>query len=130
MHGVSYPTLDFQLSDTTEMLRQSVYEFSQSEIAPIAAEIDSSNEFPNDLWQRMGTLGVLGVTAEEEYGGADMTYLDHVIALEEISRASASVGLSSGAHPNLCVNQIRRNGTEAQTQKYLPDRIAGEHVAD
>ncbi len=128
MHGVSYPMLDFQLSDTSEMLRQSVYEFSQAEIASIAAEIDRTNEFPNDLWQRMGDLGVLGVTVEEEYGGAGMTYLDHVIAMEEISRASASVGLSYGAHSNLCVNQIRRNGTEAQKQKYLPKLISGEHI--
>jgi len=128
MHGVSYPTLDFQLTDTSEMLRQSVYEFSQAEIAPIAAEIDQTNEFPNDLWRRMGSLGVLGVTVEEAYGGAGMTYLDHVIAMEEISRASASVGLSYGAHSNLCVNQIRRDGTEEQKQKYLPKLISGEHI--
>jgi len=128
MNGVSYPTLDFQLSETSEMLRQSVYDFSQAEIAPIAAEIDHTNEFPNALWPRMGALGLLGVTVEEEYGGADMSYLDHVIAMEEISRASASVGLSYGAHSTLCVNQIRRNGTAEQKQKYLPKLISGEHI--
>ncbi len=128
MHGVSYPTLDFQLSDTTEMLRQSIYDFAQAEIAPRAAEIDRSNEFPNELWPRMGELGLLGVTVEEADGGAGMTYLDHVIAMEEISRASASVGLSYGAHSNLCVNQIRRNGSAEQKRKYLPRLISGEHI--
>ncbi|KAA3628577.1 MAG: isovaleryl-CoA dehydrogenase [Proteobacteria bacterium] len=125
---MSYPTLDFQLSETSEMMRQSVYDFAQTEIAPQAAEIDRSNEFPNTLWSRMGDLGLLGVTVEEDFGGAGMTYLDHVIAMEEISRASASVGLSYGAHSNLCVNQIRRNGNLEQKQKYLPRLIRGEHI--
>ncbi len=128
MQGMSYPTLDFQLSETSEMMRQSVYDFAQTEIAPQAAEIDRSNEFPNTLWSRMGDLGLLGVTVEEDFGGAGMTYLDHVIAMEEISRASASVGLSYGAHSNLCVNQIRRNGNLEQKQKYLPRLIRGEHI--
>ncbi|MAH84886.1 MAG: acyl-CoA dehydrogenase [Rhodospirillaceae bacterium TMED8] len=123
-----YPGLDFGLSSTAELLRESVRGFSANEIAPLAADIDKSNEFPNDLWLKMGGLGVLGITVEEEYGGAGMGYLEHVIAVEEISRASASVGLSYGAHSNLCVNQIRRNGSNAQRKKYLPKLISGEHV--
>lgn len=123
-----YPTLNFNLGETADMLRDAVRSFSSDEIAPRADEIDRTDEFPMDLWQKMGELGVLGVTVEEEYGGAGMGYLEHVVAMEEISRASASVGLSYGAHSNLCVNQIRRNGTEDQKQRYLPKLISGEDV--
>ncbi len=122
------PGLNFNLGDTADMLRESVHGFAQAEIAPHAADIDRNNEFPQDLWRKMGDLGVLGITVEEEYGGAGMGYLEHVVAMEEISRASASVGLSYGAHSNLCVNQIRRNGSEEQKRKYLPALISGEHV--
>jgi isovaleryl-CoA dehydrogenase len=122
------PGLDFGLGDDIEALRDAVREFAQAEIAPRAAEIDRSDQFPMDLWRRMGSLGVLGVTVAEQYGGADMGYLAHMIAMEEISRASASVGLSYGAHSNLCVNQIHRNGSEAQKRKYLPKLVSGEHV--
>ena len=110
------------------MLRDSVETFAADEIAPRAAAIDRDNDFPADLWRKMGSLGVLGITVEEEYGGAGMGYLEHVVAMEEISRASASVGLSYGAHSNLCVNQIRKNGTEEQKRRYLPGLISGEHV--
>ena len=122
------PGLNFDLGETADMLRDSVRDFSTAEIAPRAADIDRSNEFPMDLWQKLGSLGVLGITVEEEYGGAGMGYLVHCVAMEEISRASASVGLSYGAHSNLCVNQIRRNGNAAQRKKYLPRLISGEHV--
>jgi isovaleryl-CoA dehydrogenase len=122
------PGLDFDLGETADMLRGQVAAFAAAEIAPLAAEIDRSNGFPMPLWRKMGDVGLLGVTVEEEYGGAGMGYLEHVVAMEEISRASASVGLSYGAHSNLCVNQIRRNGTEAQKRKYLPRLISGEHV--
>jgi isovaleryl-CoA dehydrogenase len=122
------PALDFALGEDIDMLRESVSAFASKEIAPRAAGIDSSNEFPPDLWRKFGDLGVLGITVEEEYGGAGMGYLAHIVAMEEISRASASVGLSYGAHSNLCVNQIRRNGSEAQRRKYLPKLISGEHV--
>ncbi len=122
------PGLDFDLGETAEMLRNQVEAFAATEIAPRAAAIDRDNTFPMDLWRKFGDLGVLGVTVEEEFGGAGMGYLEHVVAMEEISRASASVGLSYGAHSNLCVNQIRRNGTEAQKRRYLPRLIAGEHV--
>ena len=125
---MNLPGLNFDLGDDIDMLRDAVRDFAQTEIAPRAAEIDRSDQFPADLWQKMGTLGVLGVTVDEAYGGAGMGYLAHMIAMEEISRASASVGLSYGAHSNLCVNQIHRNGTEAQKQKYLPKLISGEHV--
>ncbi|WP_119303511.1 isovaleryl-CoA dehydrogenase [Dongia deserti] len=121
-------SLDFDLGETAEALRESVRSFAEAEIAPRAAEIDRQDDFPADLWRKFGNLGLLGITVEEEYGGAGMGYLEHVIALEEISRASASVGLSYGAHSNLCVNQIRRNGTDAQKRKYLPKLISGEHV--
>src|SRR5262245_58457027 len=123
-----YPGLNFDLGETADALRDTVADFAAAEIAPRAAEVDRSNSFPMDLWRKFGALGVLGVTVEEEYGGAAMGYLEHVVAMEEISRASASVGLSYGAHSNLCVNQIRRNGTAEQKKKYLPKLISGEHV--
>ncbi len=122
------PGLNFDLGETADMLRGSVQTFAADEIAPRAAEIDRSNDFPADLWRKMGDLGVLGITVEEEYGGAGMGYLEHCVAMEEISRASASVGLSYGAHSNLCVNQIRKNGSEAQKRRYLPRLVSGEHV--
>jgi len=120
--------LKFDHGETIAMLRDSVRDFAAKEIAPRAADIDRSNAFPADLWKKMGSLGLLGITVEEEYGGSALGYLAHIIAMEEISRASASVGLSYGAHSNLCVNQIRRNGSEAQRRKYLPKLISGEHV--
>ena len=125
---IGMPGLNFQLGEDIDALRDAVHAFAQEEIAPRAAEIDRSDQFPMDLWQKMGALGVLGITVGEEYGGANMGYLAHMIAMEEISRASASVGLSYGAHSNLCVNQIRRNGTPEQREKYLPKLISGEHV--
>ncbi|HZV55701.1 MAG TPA: isovaleryl-CoA dehydrogenase [Rhodocyclaceae bacterium] len=120
--------LDFQLGEDIGMLRDAVKDFADKEIAPRATEIDRSNEFPADLWRKFGDMGLLGMTVGEEYGGTGMGYLAHIVAMEEISRASASVGLSYGAHSNLCVNQLRRNGTEAQKKKYLPGLISGEHV--
>ena len=125
---MNLPGLNFDLGSDIDMLRDAVREFAQAEIAPRAAEIDSSDQFPMDLWRKFGELGVLGITVKEEYGGADMGYLAHMVAMEEISRASASVGLSYGAHSNLCVNQIHRNGTEDQKRRYLPKLISGEHV--
>src|SRR3954469_22069219 len=122
------PGLNFGLGEDLEALRDTVHAFARSEIAPRAAEIDRSDRFPMDLWRKMGEIGVLGITVPEEYGGANMGYLAHMLAMEEISRASASVGLSYGAHSNLCVNQIKRNGNEAQRKKYLPKLISGEHV--
>jgi isovaleryl-CoA dehydrogenase len=121
-------TLQFDHGEHIAMLRDSVRAFAAKEIAPRAADIDRANQFPPDLWPKLGSLGVLGITVEEEYGGAALGYLAHVVAMEEISRASASVGLSYGAHSNLCVNQIRRNGSEAQKRKYLPKLVSGEHV--
>src|SRR3954462_6902362 len=120
--------LNFDLGETMDMLRDTVRAFAAEEIAPRAADIDHQNVFPADLWRKFGDLGLLGITVEEDYGGSGLGYLAHVIAVEEISRASASVGLSYGAHSNLCVNQIRRNGTEAQKRKYLPKLVSGEHV--
>ncbi|KEA63409.1 Isovaleryl-CoA dehydrogenase [Marinobacterium lacunae] len=123
-----YTSLNFGLGETLDMLREQINTFASREIAPRAEEIDRENAFPNDLWRKFGDMGLLGITVKEEYGGVDMGYLAHVIAMEEISRASASVGLSYGAHSNLCVNQIHRNGTEEQKQKYLPKLISGEHI--
>jgi len=122
------PMLDFGLGDTADMLRDTVASFAAEQIAPRAAEIDRSDAFPRDLWPRLGELGLHGITVEEDWGGAGMGYLEHCVAMEEVSRASASVGLSYGAHSNLCVNQIRRNGTDAQKARYLPKLISGEHV--
>jgi len=122
------PSLDFGLGDEVDMLRDSVRSFAAERIAPIAAEIDRTDEFPRHLWPEMGALGLHGITVEEEYGGANMGYVAHCVAMEEVSRASASVGLSYGAHSNLCVNQIRRWGTEAQKRRYLPRLISGEHL--
>ena len=119
---------DFGLGATIDVLRATVARFASKEIAPRAAKIDRSNSFPNDLWRRLGELGVLGITVEEEYGGINMGYLAHIVAMEEISRASAAVGLSYGAHSNLCVNQIRRNGNAQQKKRYLPKLVSGEHV--
>lgn len=119
---------NFDLGETADAIRETVRDFSQNEIAPRAEAIDKTNQFPLDLWPKIGELGLHGITVEEEFGGAGLGYLEHVIAVEEISRASASVGLSYGAHSNLCVNQLRRNGNEAQKRKYLPKLISGEHV--
>ena len=122
------PALNFDLGETADQLRASVRGFTADEIAPLAAEIDRTNEFPRHLWPKLGALGLHGITVEEEYGGSGLGYLEHCIAVEEISRGSASVGLSYGAHSNLCVNQLRRNGTDAQKRRYLPKLISGEHV--
>jgi len=125
---LNFPALDFHHGETIDMLRATVRKFASKEIAPRAAEIDRNSQFPADLWRKMGELGFLGITVEDEFGGTNLGYLAHVIAMEEISRASASVGLSYGAHSNLCVNQIRRNGTKEQKRKYLPKLLTGEHV--
>ncbi len=119
---------NFDLGETAEAIRETVRDFAQNEIAPRADSIDKNNQFPIDLWPKLGELGLHGITVEEEYGGAGLGYLEHVIAMEEVSRASASVGLSYGAHSNLCINQMRRNGNEAQKRKYLPGLISGAHV--
>jgi isovaleryl-CoA dehydrogenase len=123
-----YPSLDFDLGAEIDQLRDTVRGFADDEIAPLAADIDRTDKFPRHLWPKMGALGLHGITVEEEHGGANMGYLAHVVAMEEVSRGSASVGLSYGAHSNLCVNQIRRNGSEMQKRKYLPKLISGEHV--
>src|SRR5438309_9461651 len=128
MQNTRLAALDHDLGPEIDMLRNSVRDFADEKIAPIAAEIDKTDRFPAELWPEMGALGLHGITVEEEYGGAGMGYLAHCVAMEEVSRASASVGLSYGAHSNLCVNQIRRNGSEAQKRKYLPRLISGEHV--
>jgi isovaleryl-CoA dehydrogenase len=120
--------LNFELGESIDLLRESVRQFAQREIAPIAARLDRDNLFPSSLWRKLGDLGVLGVTVEEEFGGVDLGYLAHVVAMEEISRASAAIGLSFGAHSNLCVNQLRRNGTHAQKTRYLPDLVSGQYV--
>ena len=125
---IDVPSLDFELGETIDMLRASVRQFAAGEIAPRAADIDRDNVFPADLWLKLGDMGLLGITVEEAFGGAGLGYLAHIVAMEEISRASAAVGLSYGAHSNLCVNQIRRNGSEAQKRKYLPRLVSGEHV--
>jgi isovaleryl-CoA dehydrogenase len=122
------PPFDFGLGETADQIRDTVQRFAADEIAPIAAEVDRQNDFPHHLWRKMGALGILGITAEEKYGGAGLGYLEHVVAMEEVSRGSAAVGLSYGAHSNLCVNQISRNGTAAQKAKYLPNLISGDHV--
>ncbi|MGB8363918.1 MAG: isovaleryl-CoA dehydrogenase [Rhizomicrobium sp.] len=124
----SCPTLDFALGETADMLRDSVRSFTSDRIAPIADEIDRTNIFPRQLWPELGALGILGITVEEEFGGAGLGYLEHCVAMEEVSRGSASVGLSYGAHSNLCVNQIRRNGSAEQKHRYLPKLISGEHL--
>src|SRR5580698_6253521 len=124
----SYPVLDFGLGDTADMLRDSVRTFTSDRIAPRAEGIDRSNAFPRDLWPELGALGLLGITVEGELGGTGLGYLEHCVAMEEVSRGSAAVGLSYGAHSNLCVNQIRRNATDAQKRRHLPKLISGEHV--
>ena len=123
-----FPSLNFNLGESADLLRDTVSSFASDHIAPRAAEIDRSNEFPRDLWPLLGELGLHGITVEEEFGGAGMGYLEHCVAMEEVSRASASVGLSYGAHSNLCVNQIHRNGTNEQKRRYLPKLVSGEHV--
>ena len=126
--NVSYPTLNFNLRAEIDMLRDSLYRFLQTELAPRAAAIDQANEFPADMWRKFGDIGLLGITIDERYGGSNMGYLAHAVAMEEVSRASASVGLSYGANSNLCMNQIARNGSDAQKQQYLPKLCTGEHV--
>src|SRR5260370_27713350 len=123
-----YPALDFDLGADIDQLRRPARDSAAGEIAPLAVEIDRTDKFPRQLWPKMGALGLHGITVEEEYGGTAMGYLAHCVAMEEVSRASASIGLSYGAHSNLCVNQIRRNGSEAQKKKYLPQLVSGEHV--
>jgi len=124
----TYPSLNFEHGETLDMLRELVQQFAQKEIAPVAAEVDKQNAFPNALWKRLGDLGLLGITVDEQYGGSNLGYLAHVIAMEEISRASGSIGLSYGAHSNLCVNQIHRNGNDVQKSRYLPPLVSGDHI--
>ena len=126
--NTSYPTLNFGLGEDIEMLRDQVYQFAQNEIAPLAEQADADNQFPNQLWTKLGYMGLLGVTVSEQYGGSDLGYLAHTIAMEEVSRASGGIGLSYGAHSNLCVNQIFKNGNDAQREKYLPKLVSGEHI--
>ncbi|WP_394220649.1 isovaleryl-CoA dehydrogenase [Alteromonas gracilis] len=126
--NTSYPTLNFGLGEDIEMLRDQVYQFAQNEIAPLAEQADADNQFPNQLWTKLGDMGLLGVTVSEQYGGSDMGYLAHTISMEEVSRASGGIGLSYGAHSNLCVNQIYKNGNDAQREKYLPKLVSGEHI--
>lgn len=126
--NTSYPTLNFGLGEDIEMLRDQVYQFAQNEIAPLAEQADAENQFPNQLWTKLGDMGLLGVTVSEQYGGSEMGYLAHTIAMEEVSRASGGIGLSYGAHSNLCVNQIFKNGDDTQREKYLPKLVSGEHV--
>ncbi|HBL19503.1 MAG TPA: acyl-CoA dehydrogenase [Alteromonas mediterranea] len=126
--NTSYPTLNFGLGEDIEMLRDQVYQFAQNEIAPLAEKADAENQFPNQLWTKLGDMGLLGVTVSEQYGGSEMGYLAHTIAMEEVSRASGGIGLSYGAHSNLCVNQIFKNGNDTQREKYLPKLVSGEHV--
>lgn len=128
MINAVYPSLNFGLGDDIDMLRDHVYNFAQNEIAPLAEKADEQNSFPNQLWTKFGEMGLLGVTVSEEFGGSDMGYLAHTVAMEEISRASAGIGLSYGAHSNLCVNQLFKNGSQAQKEKYLPKLVSGEHV--
>ncbi len=123
-----YPGLNFDLGENAELIRESVRAFAKKEIAPIAEKTDLENSFPNHLWKKFGDMGLLGITVKEEYGGSELGYIEHIIAMEEISRASASIGLSYGAHSNLCVNQIHKNGTEQQKHKYLPKLCSGDHV--
>lgn len=123
-----FPSLNFDLGETADMIRETVKGFTEKEIAPIAAQVDEKNEFPNELWPKFGELGLLGMTVEEEYGGSGLGYLEHAVAMEEISRGSASIGLSYGAHSNLCLNQLRKNGTHEQKLKYLPKLCSGEHI--
>jgi len=122
------PTLDFDLGENVELLRKTVRDFSEKQIAPLAEGVDRDNQFPNELWPQLGTLGVLGLTVDEQFGGLDLGYLAHVVAMEEISRASASIGLSYGAHSNLCVNQLAKNGSPEQKEKFLPPLVRGEHI--
>ena len=128
MINAVYPTLNFGLGEDIDMLRDHVYSFAQNEIAPLAESADEANSFPNALWPKLGEMGLLGVTVSEEFGGSDMGYLAHTVAMEEISRASAGIGLSYGAHSNLCVNQLYKNGSQAQKEKYLPKLVSGEHI--
>ena len=126
--STGYPSLNFNLGEDIDMLRDTVFRFCRDELFPRAADIDRTNDFPMDLWRKFGNLGLLGITVSEEYGGSNMSYLAHSVAMEEISRASASVGLSYGAHSNLCVNQIYRNGNANQKRTYLPKLCSGEHI--
>ncbi|MBT1449724.1 isovaleryl-CoA dehydrogenase [Glaciecola sp. XM2] len=128
MINAPYPTLNFGLGEDIDMLREHVYNFAQNEIAPLAEKADEANSFPNELWPKLGDMGLLGVTVSEEFGGSNMGYLAHTVAMEEISRASAGIGLSYGAHSNLCVNQLAKNGNQAQKERYLPKLVSGEHI--